>query len=423
VPRYRLSARGGYLWMMQTIDPPAGFPPTRIEALARLDRFLPHAGKTYAARRNEDHGPGRHEHVSTLSPYIRHRLLTEGEVVAAVLRRHSFPACEKFVQEVFWRTYWKGWLELRPAVYERYFREVAGLLADVDRDDGLRDAYRAAISGETGIAGFDDWARELVATGYLHNHARMWFSSIWIFTLKLPWQLGADFFQRHLLDGDPASNTLSWRWVAGVQTRGKSYLARADNIERFTQGRFSPKGLADHAFEIDDAPFPAPVELRPDEPLPEGPVALLVTEEDCHPESLDFGSARITAISGATVTEGRSPAPVDPKVHAFARGAVSDALERSGEFFGCDVEACALDAAALADLARRAGSSVIVTPYAPVGPVAQALAQCEPALAQEGIRLVRIRRPLDTQAWPHATRGFFQFREKIPTLIARLGLA
>ena len=105
--------------MMQTIAPPTDFPPTRSEALARLERFLPHAGKAYATRRSEDHGPGRHDHVSALSPYIRHRLLTEGEVVAAVLRRHSFPASEKFVQEVFWRTYWKGWLELRPAVHER----------------------------------------------------------------------------------------------------------------------------------------------------------------------------------------------------------------------------------------------------------------------------------------------------------------
>jgi deoxyribodipyrimidine photo-lyase len=408
---------------MQTIDPPTGFPATRDEALARLERFLPHAGKAYATRRNEDHGPGRHEHVSTLSPYIRHRLVTEGEVVAAVLRRHSFPASEKFVQEVFWRTYFKGWLELRPAVYERYCRDVAGLLADVDRDDGLRDAYRAAMSGETGIAGFDDWARELVTTGYLHNHARMWFASIWIFTLKLPWQLGADFFHRHLLDGDPASNTLSWRWVAGVQTRGKSYLARADNIERFTQGRFAPKGLADHAFEIDDAPFPAPLDLCPDAPLPEGPVALLVTEEDCHPESLDYGPARIAALSGATVTQARSPAPVDDKVLAFAGAAVGDALERAGAFFRCEAQACELETAALIDLARRADSRVIVAPYAPVGPVAQALAQCEPALAQEGIRLVRIRRPLDTQSWPHATRGYFQFREKIPMLVARLGLA
>ena len=87
----------------------------------------------------------------------------------------------------------------------------------------------------------------------------MWFASIWIFTLKLPWELGADFFMRHLLDGDPASNTLSWRWVGGhPDAAAKTYLARRDNIERFTQGRFAPDGLSSTAEPLDDAPPPAP---------------------------------------------------------------------------------------------------------------------------------------------------------------------
>ena len=104
----------------------------------------------------------------------------------------------------------------------------------------MRAGYRAAIDGETGIECFDAWSAELCETGYLHNHARMWFASIWIFTLKLPWRLGADFFYRHLLDGDAASNTLSWRWVAGLHTRGKPYAARADNIATYSGGRFTP---------------------------------------------------------------------------------------------------------------------------------------------------------------------------------------
>jgi hypothetical protein len=75
----------------------------------------------------------------------------------------------------------------------------------------------------------------------------MWFASIWIFTLGLPWQAGARFFQEHLLDGDAASNTLGWRWVAGIQTKGKHYLARASNIEQFTKGRFGPDSLNETA--------------------------------------------------------------------------------------------------------------------------------------------------------------------------------
>ena len=93
------------------------FPPTRTEALRRLNGFVPHAARDYAARRNYDLGPGAHEGVSSLSPYIRTRLVTEAEIVTAVLGRFSLKSAEKFVQEVFWRTYWKGWLELRPAVW------------------------------------------------------------------------------------------------------------------------------------------------------------------------------------------------------------------------------------------------------------------------------------------------------------------
>lgn len=116
----------------------------------------------------------------------------------------------------------------------------------------------------------------------------MWFASIWIFTFKLPWQLGADFFYRRLLDGDSASNTCSWRWVAGPHTVGKTYLARADNIEKFTAGRFAPHGqLATIADALEDprtVSINAPKYVTPD--LVGRRFGLLVTEEDCHPESL-----------------------------------------------------------------------------------------------------------------------------------------
>ena len=94
------------------------------------------------------------------------------------------------------------------------------------------------MDGRTGIDCFDTWVEELRETNYLHNHSRMWFASIWIFTLGLPWQLGARFFMRHLLDGDASSNTLSWRWVAGMHTNKKPYLASKENIDKFTVNRF-----------------------------------------------------------------------------------------------------------------------------------------------------------------------------------------
>ena len=96
------------------------FHPSRNTALKRLAEFIPHAGAHYAKLRNYDHGPGSHSDVSHLSPYIRRRILTEKDVIRATLGRHSRQASEKFIQEVFWRTYWKGWLEMRPSVWMAY---------------------------------------------------------------------------------------------------------------------------------------------------------------------------------------------------------------------------------------------------------------------------------------------------------------
>lgn len=216
------------------------WPPTRAEGQRRLTAFVSRAGRAYASARNYDRGPADRTNVSVLAPYIRCRLVTEEEVLRAVLARHVVSTAEKFVQEVFWRTYWKGWLESRPAVWHDYRRALDACIAGLANDADLARMHDDALSGSTGIDAFDAWSRELAATGYLHNHARMWFASIWIFTLRLPWELGADFFMRHLLCGDQASNTLSWRWVAGLQTRGKTYLALRDNIRRYTDGRFDP---------------------------------------------------------------------------------------------------------------------------------------------------------------------------------------
>ena len=217
------------------------FTPTRAAGLAALADFVDRAGHDYAETRNFDRGPGDRANVSMLSPYLRYRLVTESEVVAAVRARHPGETAAKFIQEVFWRTYWKGWLELRPSVWTYYLEDLASLEAT---SGGWRRDYDRALAGATGIDCFDAWIAELAEFGYLHNHARMWFASIWIFTLRLPWQLGAALFWHYLYDGDAASNTLSWRWVAGLQTAGKTYLAQADNIARYTGGCFTAAGLA-----------------------------------------------------------------------------------------------------------------------------------------------------------------------------------
>jgi deoxyribodipyrimidine photo-lyase len=383
--------------------------PTRAAGLARLAAFVPRAGRLYAAERNHDRGAGRHDSVSGLSPYLRHRLVLEREVLAATIARWAPSTAQKFVSEVYWRTYFKGFLERRPTIWHAYRREV-DLLQEAPA--ALRRDIAAAEAGTTGIDAFDHWARELVETGYLHNHARMWFASIWIFTLRLPWQAGADVFLRHLLDGDPASNTLSWRWVAGLHTRGRSYRATADNIARYTDGRFAPAGLAATAeplTEADEHPLrPAPA----GDPLPDGPALLLLTEEDCAAETL-VDTARIAGAVAASSAAGRSPAPVAAAVTRWTEGALADAAARVGG----SVPNIPLAAAPLADAARQAGVDTIVTPYVPVGPAADALAAARGALSAEGMRVATVLRPEDAAAWPHAGRGFFQLRERIGELL------
>jgi deoxyribodipyrimidine photo-lyase len=395
------------------------FPSTRAAALDRLAAFTPRMGRAYADHRNADHGPGLHDAVSCLSPAIRHRLVTEAEVVAAALAAHGPQASGKFVQEVFWRSYWKGWLELRPSVWAAYRASLARHMQALATNGGLRKAHAQACRGETGIGCFDSWARELAETGYLHNHARMWFASIWIFTLRLPWELGADLFLRHLLDGDAASNTLSWRWVGGLQTIGKHYVARADNIARWTGGRFDPSGELDEtAAPLPPEPLPAPARLSPRETPPPGDAALLLHEEDLGVESLDTGAARIVAAAGFALPEARSPLLVAPHVAAHLDSALADGLARAASRFGVAAERVAPEA--VADWADSARIRTVLTPEAPTGWTADALGPVAAALAARGIRLLRLRRDWDTACWPLATRGFFQFRERIPELARRL---
>ena len=393
------------------------FPATRGIALSRLTQFAPRAGQAYASGRNTDLGPDKAGAVSKLSPYLRYRLITEQEVVGATLGQHSLPAAEKYVQEVLWRTYWKGWLEMRPSVWAQFLEE-----RDRQRES-FPDAraIRSAEAGETGIEGFDDWARELVETGYLHNHARMWFASIWIFTLRLPWALGADFFLRHLIDADAASNTLSWRWVAGLQTAGKTYLATSENIARFTNGRFAPKGLATHATMPSDSPIPAarPLSLAANFD-PHKPSLLLVTPDDLNPESVIGAPAKIT---GAALLFDTAILWGD-NARVFVEAAVAETSDRIGNAFKCPTQMLAsLDAPALLAQARDAGAEQIITPYAPVGPVADRLSRIAPQLAAEGIPLVQVRRAWDENFWPHATKGFFPFKERIPKILREMGLS
>jgi deoxyribodipyrimidine photo-lyase len=400
------------------------FLPTRQAGLSRLAGFVPAAGRSYANRRNTDYGPDDRGNVSALSPHLRHRLITEHEVLQAVLASHTLGSAEKFVQEVFWRGYFKGHLETRPAIWQRYREALAGQQSAVDDGGGFARAYHRAVDGKTGIDCFDAWVEELLETGYLHNHTRMWFASIWIFTLGLPWELGADFTYRHFVDGDPASNTLSWRWVGGLHTRGKTYLARPDNIAEHTQGRFRPKGLAREAIPLDEPLPPAARPLRPAMvEAPDGPALLLLTEEDLHSESLPLARADIRGVLGCHATRDRSDFEVSEHALRFAEGALADGLARASAAFGVAGESVErLAGELLVQKCRALGVDHIVTAYLPVGPMAEQIAAARPALVKAGIALFEIRREEDSLIWPHASKGFFGLRERIPELLGKMGI-
>ena len=377
--------------------------PTRAAGEAALTRFVPKMGKIYANRRNTDYGPGRHTAVSTLSPFIRRRLVLERDVVAAALQAHGPELSEKFIQEVVWRGYFKGWMERRPQIWKSYVTGLDNDQSDLARDRRLRSTVARAEAGDTGIDCFDAWAQELLETGYLHNHTRMWFASIWIFTLDLPWRLGADFFFRHLLDGDPASNTLGWRWVAGLHTRAADLVENVVGLEDQ-----EPEGL------------PPVQSLRaPTPPDPDLPSALLITEDDCRPEDFNLANLDLRAVATLEASHLRSPAPVSGTVVSFEQGALRDAGERCGMPFDPMRAGVPTD---LVRWAQRAGARQIVTPYVPEGPLRDWLGIAKPALEEAGIALAEWRRTWDGLIWPHATAGFFKVKKKIPDVLHAEGL-
>ena len=405
------------------------FTPTRSAALEQLDRFKKSMGHTYAQNRNFDFGPNNRTNTSLLSPYISTRLLLEEEVISTALSAYSYEAAEKFIQEVFWRTYWKGWLEMRPSVWSDYLCELSRLHGLIQSDTQLSTNYEAAICGKTQLDCFNAWIQELVSTGYLHNHARMWFASIWMYTLKLPWELGAEFFLQHLLDGDVASNTLSWRWVAGLHTKGKQYIATAENIGKYTQGRFNPEGLelnSTHTAQI-MAPysdyeavatpaFPAPDPIKKS--------ILLIHNEDLYVEAspiADLNIREIIALGQGIIAPEKS---FSANVNSFKDLAFKDQIQRAEKHFGkpvqlmdsnpelhCFLEQIDVESTQLVCLRPKVG---FWRDYF------HSMTARFPAIAAT---LREVERTWDTVLYPHATGGFFKFKKAIPKVIRQLGIS
>lgn len=393
------------------------FPLTRDAALERWRAFLPKVWP-YGARRN--FVGTTHDDVSRLSPAIRFGLITPEEIVRETLEEHELRAVEKWVQEVCWRSYWKGWLEMRPQVWTSWRQRLRELRESLPNDVLTR--AQEVSEGRSGVALMDRFAKELRETGYLHNHARMWWASFWIHAERLPWELGAEFFFQHLLDTDPASNTLSWRWVAGLQTAGKTYLVRRSNLERYCEvsmledttgldrledGCVTPTVATDHA-DLTRHPLPdLPTALGP---LP-GRIGIWIHADDLCLESSPLSALRPVSIVAVTSAATYAHYGLSDRRVRSIHTAIQDGLTRASTHFQCPntMTDSPSTAEALQTWAEREKLDGIVAMSPNIGPVADALPSIRRSLR---VPLHLVRRPWDAQMFPAAKSGFFPFWEK-----------
>ncbi len=376
------------------------FEASRAKALDKLNYFVEKNLSEYSKLRNFDYGPNNRSNVSCLSPYITHGIINEKEVIKKSLHKFSFAKNEKFIQEVLWRTYWKGWLELRPSVWTDFLIELKKIKEDFQNNQ----AYKNAIEGKTNVECFNHWVNELKENNYLHNHTRMWFASIWIFTLNLPWQLGAEFFMQHLYDGDAASNTLGWRWVAGIQTQGKHYLASEWNIKKFTNNRFSniklnenaPPKISEKKYSILKQDFINPENIDQNN--------LIIFENNLCFETSDFQNNKFKKFYIVSNKNENRCIKLSEKVLKFKSSLIQDQEQRfKNQSIDCEV----IDISEIKKIEKAVGL------YPTVG-------ENLDYLNSNTLKIDFLYRKLDQNSWQYCNKGFFNFKNYIPKIISLL---
>ena len=373
------------------------FEASRAKAVDKLNHFVENNLLEYSKLRNFDFGPDNRSNISCLSPYITHGIINELEVIDKSLKKFSFVKNEKFIQEVLWRTYWKGWLELRPNVWSDYLIELNKLRKEFKDNQNYIDA----IEGKTNLECFNQWVNELKENNYLHNHARMWFASIWTFTLELPWQLGAELFMQHLYDGDPASNTLGWRWVAGIQTQGKHYLASEWNIQKFTNNRFqkiklnenAPPKISEKTYTIIKQDFNNPQNIEEKN--------LLIFENNLAFEITDFKENKFKKIYIISNENKNRSIKLSEKLVKFKSLLIEDQKQRlKDKSIDCEV----------VDISEIKNIENYYSLYPTVG-------ENLDYLNSNNLKIDFLYRNLDQLAWQYCNKGFFNFKNYIPKII------
>ena len=372
---------------------------TRASAIGNLENFVENNLGEYSKLRNFDFGPNKRSNTSCLSPYITHGVINETEVIKKSLDKFSFSKNEKFIQEILWRTYWKGWMELRSGVWDDYLIDLKKIKQEFKNN---RD-YLNAIEGNTKIECFNEWVNELKTYNYLHNHTRMWFASIWIFTLELPWQLGAELFMQHLYDGDTASNTLGWRWVAGIQTQGKHYLASEWNIKKFTNNRFQniklnenvPPKVSGKNYAILHKTFENPLNFEKKD--------LLVFENNLSFEITDFANQKFRKILLVVNKNENRNIQLSENVVKFKASLIEDQRKR--------LEDKSIDCKII-DINEIKNLESCYCLYPTVG-------ENLDYINQNSLKNIEfLFRKLDQNSWKFCNKGFFNFKKYIPKIIS-----
>ena len=376
------------------------FAASRAKAIDQLNNFIEQNLTDYSKLRNFDFGPDNRSNISCLSPYITHGVINELEVIDKSLKKFSFAKNEKFIQEVLWRTYWKGWLELRPNVWSDYLLELNNLRNELKDNQN----YLNAIEGKTDLECFNQWVNEIKENNYLHNHTRMWFASIWVFTLKLPWQLGAEFFMQHLFDGDSASNTLGWRWVAGIQTQGKHYLASEWNIRKFTNNRFkniklnenAPPKVSEKSYTLVRQEFINPQNVDGKN--------LIIFENNLSFEITDFKENKFKKIYIVSNKNEKRSIKLCEKLVKFKSYLIEDQRQRlEDKSIDCEI----------IDISEIKNIENYHALYPTVG-------ENLDYLNSNNIKINFLYRNLDQLAWQYCNKGFFNFKSYIPKIISTL---
>ncbi len=374
------------------------FEASRAKAIEKLNHFVENNLSEYSKLRNFDFGSENRSNVSCLSPYITHGIISEKEIINKSLNKFSFAKNEKFIQEVLWRTYWKGWLELRPNVWDDYLIELKKIKEELKDNK----EYLNAIEGKTNIECFNVWVNELKENNYLHNHTRMWFASIWIFTLELPWQLGAEFFMQHLYDGDAASNTLGWRWVAGIQTQGKHYLASEWNIKKFTNNRFqniklnenAPPKNSERSYSVINQEFSNPQDIKEKN--------LIIFENNLSFEITDFNKNFFKKIYIVSNKNENRSIKLCERLVKFKSLLVEDQKQRLKDK---KIDSEVININEINNIENCYGL------YPAVG-------ENLDYLNSNNLKIEFLYRDLDRISWQYCNKGFFNFKNYIPKIIS-----